>query len=456
MIGKPTNSNSVFLRAFHYIKDNFIIGYSLVLLLLVPAVFFANNFWVNNKYAEVIDGVTRKKAILVEDVLNNIVYEKFSNTAELQSLVKGIVAEDEEIISLSILEPIEGQEAWNIVVSSDESLVGKTKEENDLIYFARVNPEGATYLDENRSGRFWKIIKTVSGGEPKKNVGLMEMSLSLGESDTAINETIDKSYWVMALIILVLVLLQANQIRLLEYALSLNELKQVDKMKDMFISMASHELRSPLTAIKGFLDLLKEKKNLNLDSESAHYLEVISISSDRLGHLVDDILDVSRLEGNRFPMEVSVFDPDPLIKQSVEESRSTAIQKGLALEYLAPAAPVMIKADVSRFKQVVVNLIGNALKYTDKGSVKVSTAVKKDDFMVIVADTGIGISSEEQANLFQKFYRVKNDRTRDIIGTGLGLWITMETVKRMKGKITVESIEGVGSHFTVHLPLGKK
>ncbi|MFA6376701.1 MAG: HAMP domain-containing sensor histidine kinase, partial [Candidatus Paceibacterota bacterium] len=141
---------------------------------------------------------------------------------------------------------------------------------------------------------------------------------------------------------------------------------------------------------------------------------------------------------------------------SVEEMRSQAIQKNLVLEYEPPMAPVAIRADLNRVKQVVVNLIGNALKYTDKGNVKVSVAAKKDDLLITVADTGVGISSEEQANLFQKFYRVKTEKTKNIIGTGLGLWITMETVKRMKGKITVESIEGVGSHFTVHLPLAKK
>jgi signal transduction histidine kinase len=105
---------------------------------------------------------------------------------------------------------------------------------------------------------------------------------------------------------------------------------------------------------------------------------------------------------------------------------------------------------------VVVNLIGNALKYTEKGSIKVTASPKGGEFMVTVADTGIGIPSEEQANLFQKFYRVKNEKTKNIAGTGLGLWITMETVRRMKGRITVESIEGVGAHFTVHLLLAQK
>jgi signal transduction histidine kinase len=215
-------------------------------------------------------------------------------------------------------------------------------------------------------------------------------------------------------------------------------------------------LRSPLTAVKGYLDLLKGKKDLRLDSESSRYLDNIGSSIQRLDDLVEDVLDVSRIEGNRLPMEITSFDPAPAILQCVEEMRSQAIQKGLALNYKPAPDAVLIRADVNRLKQIIVNLIGNAIKYTPKGSIDVSTAQKNGKFTITVADTGIGMSSEDQANLFQKFYRIKNDQTRNIIGTGLGLWITLETAKKMDGKITVESIEDVGSHFTLHLPLAKK
>jgi len=455
-MAKESKSGSIFARAFRFIKDNLIIGYSLALLLLVPAAFFANNYLINSNYADVIDSITRKKALLAERVLNDLAYEKFSDTAALQSLVDKIAAENsDEIISLSVLKPRPGESAYDVIASSDAAAVNTIRKEDYQIFLARTNANN-TSLDENSKGRFWKVTKSISGGKIGDKVGFMEMSLSLAEPDSKMNEVITYSYWVLALIVLVLVLLQVNQIRLIEYALTLNKLKEVDKMKDMFISMASHELRAPLTAIKGYLDLMKSDKALVLGVDSARYLENITASSKRLEHLVEDMLEVSRLEGNRFPLEITDFDPDSLIRQSVEEMRSQAIQKNLVLEYEPPAVPVAVRADLNRFKQVVVNLIGNALKYTDKGNVKVSVAAKKDDFSITVADTGMGISSEEQVNLFQKFYRVKTEKTKNIIGTGLGLWITMETVKRMKGKITVESIEGVGSHFTVHLPLAKK
>ncbi|NLC31156.1 MAG: HAMP domain-containing histidine kinase, partial [Candidatus Moranbacteria bacterium] len=169
-----------------------------------------------------------------------------------------------------------------------------------------------------------------------------------------------------------------------------------------------------------------------------------------------DMLEVSRLEGNRMPMKIESVDVNKVIGESIEEIKSQAVQKGLALSFDPAENISFVLADGNRLKQVLINLIGNSIKYTPQGSVTVSVGLKDKELGITIADTGIGISSEDQANLFGKFYRIQNDKTKSITGTGLGLWITMEIVKRMKGRITVESIEGVGSHFTVYLPMDKK
>jgi len=452
---KAKTKSDIFAKIIVYAKENLAIGYSIFLLILVPAVFFAYNYFINTVYGDIIDSLTRRKADLAENIFNGFVAGQNFDAASLQLLMNRVAGSNEEIVSLSILKPSQESGAFEIVASSDAEIIGQIRRDNIQDTLAWSQPEGIAFLDRDKVGRFWREIKLISGPKSEK-IGLIEMSLSIADADAIANDAISKSYWILTIIILVLVLLLANQIRQIEFALNLNKLREVDKMKDIFISMASHELRAPLAAIKGYLDLLKDNKDLVLDQESSHYLENISASEERLARLVEDMLEVSRLEGNRFPLEISEFNPDPLIKQSVEEMRSQAMQKNLVLDYQPSPTPVLIKADPARVKQVAVNLIGNALKYTSKGSVRVNTAVKKDNFLITVADTGIGISSEDQKNLFEKFYRAKNEQTKNIIGTGLGLWITLETVKRMKGKITVESIEGVGSHFTVHLPLAKK
>ncbi|PIP22932.1 MAG: hypothetical protein COZ91_02465 [Candidatus Nealsonbacteria bacterium CG_4_8_14_3_um_filter_39_7] len=444
--------NNIFSNAISFIKENLSITYSLFLVILIPVAFFINSYLINSNYEKNIDKIMQKKAVLVENTINTLIQNQFSDMPAIQSSIDRIMNDNKEIISLSILKPQEGGEEFEIIASGNKNIIGQKQEGQTQNLLAWNNPEGIAFLDRGNDGRFWEVTKSLSDISGKK-IGLIDMSFSLKESDALINKTINDSNLILILTILFVILLIANQARLLGYVLTVTKLKEVDKMKDMFISMASHELRSPLTAIKGYLDLLKTEKDAAM---VGHYIENISLSAQRLNNLVEDVLEVSRIEGNRLPIEMTIFDPGPIISQSLEEMRSSAMQKGLALNYVSPQTVLQIKADQDRFKQVLVNLISNAIKYTEKGAISVSVVVKKDKFLITVADTGIGMSSEDQANLFQKFYRIKNDYTKNVIGTGLGLWITLELIKRMQGKITVESIEGVGSHFTVHLPLASK
>ena len=447
-------TNNYFSGAIRFIKENASVAYSLFLFILIPAAFLINNYLMSSGYEKVIDDITRRKASTVENVINNLVQNNVGNGEELQSTIKRIMLENEEIISLSILTQAESGD-FKVIASSDAKTIGKTRSGDTLsaIVWNKNYPVAA--IDKNNETRYWKVTSPLYDNSRKK-IGLVEMLLSLQSSDDLVNKVITDSYWILIITILVVVLSVANQVRLMDYAYTVTKLKEIDRMKDMFISMASHELRTPLTAIKGYLDLMKGEKDLAMDKESSHYLQNISLSTERLDSLVEDILVVSRIEGNRLPLELSVFDPNPVIAQSVEELRSQAIQKGLALNFKPADPAVKVKADADRLKQIAVNLIGNALKYTAKGSIDVTMSQKNNELQITVADTGFGISSEDQSKLFQKFSRIKTDNTRDIIGTGLGLWITAEIIRRMQGKITVESIEGVGSHFTVHLPLAKK
>jgi signal transduction histidine kinase len=446
------NKDNIFLKAVSFIKENLNIIYSLFLLVLIPAAFLINNYLINSNYEQAIDRITYRNGALAESIINSLISNQ--DTASLQSSIDRIIKNNGEIVSLSILSPQSQQGEYQIIASNNQELIGKTNTSTqDLL--AWNNPEGIAFLDRNEGGRFWKVVKTLRDDSGKK-FGLIEISFSLNETDSVINKVISNSYWILILTILIVVLFVANQARFMGYAFTVTKLKEIDKMKDMFISMASHELRSPLAAIKGYVDLLETDKDLSLDKDSTRYLGNISLSVRRLDDLVEDVLEVSRIEGNHLPMEIKVFDPHPVISQSIEEMRSQAMQKNLILNYKPVGLPLQIRADEGRLKQVVINFISNAIKYTEKGQVDVTTSIKKDDFLITVADTGMGISSEDQSKLFQKFYRIKNEKTADIIGTGLGLWITSEIVKMMKGRITIESIEGVGSHFTVHIPLYKK
>lgn len=438
----------LFQSGLTFIRENPRIIYSLVLLVFVPAAFFFNTYRLISGMERDIDRITQRKAVLAEKIINTVVAEHVHDRARLQNTINEITAENDEILSLAILWPEENFSQFRVVATSEAETLDQTT--GDVQYMLAWNKsEGIAFLDSDDTGRFWRVTRLLEDVSGTK-AGLVTMAFSLRDSDALIESTVNRSYLVLIITVIVVLLLVSNQARLFGYVLTLNKLKEVDEMKDNLVSMASHELRSPLTAIKGYLELLKDK-NLTLDEEAEKYFSNISHSVDRLNTLVKDMLEVSRLEGNRVPLNVTAFDPRELIVQSVEELRSQAIEKKLELTVLDIEA-VTVYADEDRTREILVNLIGNALKYTPKGSVSVSGKTKDKEYLITVADTGFGISAEDQKRLFQKFSRIQNAQTQTITGTGLGLWITNELAIKMGGAITVESIEGVGSHFTLHLP----
>lgn len=439
---------NLFQNGLAFIRENPRIIYSLVLLVFVPSAFFFNTHSLVSGMEQDIDRITQRKAVLVEQIINGLVSEKAHDQTSLQNAVNAVAKNNEEILSLAILWPEENFSQFRVVATSEAGTLNQTT--SDVQYMLAWNkPEGIAFLDSDSQGRFWRVTRMLQDEMGEKS-GLITMAFSLRDSDALVENTVNRSYLVLIVTVVIVLLLVSNQARLFGYVLTLNKLKEVDEMKDNLVSMASHELRSPLTAIKGYLELLDEK-SLPLDEEAKKYFTNISCSVDRLNTLVKDMLEVSKLEGNRVPLNLTDFDPRELITQSVEELRSQAIEKGLELSVL-DIETAIVRADEDRTKEVLVNLIGNAIKYTPQGSVSVSGKSKDKEYLITVADTGFGISAEDQKHLFQKFSRIQNTHTQSITGTGLGLWITHELATRMGGTITVESIEGVGSHFMLHLP----
>lgn len=440
-----------FARTILFIKENPGIILSLVLVIFIPVAIFFNTFYTVSLFQKNIDIITQEKAVLVEDIISSRVREYMSDPEGLSKMINNILENNEDIRLFSILVPTEDDESFSFVASNNPSLVNTTTESVRNV-LAWTRPEGIAEIVAGDSERFWNVTKVIRG-EDEKKLGLVSLSFSLDTADRLVNKSINRSYVVLFLTIVVVLLLVSNQARLFGYALTVQKLKEVDKMKDTFVSMASHELRSPLTAIRGNLEFLTEKHEKTMDEESWHFLSNIILSVDRLGALVNDILEVSRMEGNRIPVTISVVDPLPIISGSIEEMRAQATRKSLEIQYIPMENAPSIKADSDRLKQIVVNLLSNAIKYTPKGHIEVTTEIQKKEFVITVADTGLGMSAEDRTHLFQKFYRIQNDQTKGIVGTGLGLWIVRELARKMNGDITVESIKGVGSHFSMHIPL---
>lgn len=235
--------------------------------------------------------------------------------------------------------------------------------------------------------------------------------------------------------------------------------KMLERSKDEFLSIASHELRTPLTAIRGNISIMKEfyAKKIR-DSNLKEMVDDIHASSVRLIELVNDFLNVSRVEQGRIQFNLKEFNPLALVVETLHELERLAKEKNLSLTVLPPkrALPAAF-ADKERVKQVLINLVGNALKFTTRGGVTIRLDRENGSLRIAVQDTGRGITTKDQTFLFRKFQQAGDLYTRDVTGgTGLGLYISKLLVEKMGGRIYLESsVVGKGSTFVFTLPIAK-
>jgi PAS domain S-box-containing protein len=224
--------------------------------------------------------------------------------------------------------------------------------------------------------------------------------------------------------------------------------KEAEQLKADFVSFVTHQLRTPLSGIRWMLELAREG---NLDEETASFLADAQASAERLIGLVNDLLDVARLEAGRLTMQPEPIDLTPMVNSVAAELAPLARAKKHRVDIEGTAPPTF--ADPQLTRQAVLNLMSNAIKYTpDEGKITIELDYDDRDVSLSVCDTGIGISMTAQRRLFEKFFRAENAQTIDTEGTGLGLYLVKLIAERSGGSISVHSVERQGSTFTLRLP----
>jgi signal transduction histidine kinase len=231
-------------------------------------------------------------------------------------------------------------------------------------------------------------------------------------------------------------------------------LKVLDKAKDDFISVASHQLGTPLAAITGFLSMTIDGDKDNLTIQQREYLNYALESAERMVAMSSDLLNVSRINSGRFTVQRQSIDLVKLAEQEVQQLRPAAERKKLKLTFERPPQPLpRINLDESKTRQVIMNFIDNAIYYTEAGHITVKLWSAKGRAILTVTDTGMGVPAAEKDHLFTKFYRAENAKTERPDGTGLGLYLAKRVIEDQGGELIFESEVDHGSTFGFSLPL---
>ena len=346
-----------------------------------------------------------------------------------------------ELISGYSFAEVQGREFWDVFIIPEE--VGPLKE-----IFARLCAGENSIQHENhwetRDGEL-RLIEWSNVAMPGEQGGTAYIiSTGLDVTDRRLAEEKLESY--------AREVARKNE----ELAGALTAAREATELKSRFLATMSHEIRTPLNGILGMTELLLATR---LDSEQREYGQAVRHSAEALLTVINDVLDISKIEAGKLKLERVLFDPRSVINEVTELLRPRATDKGLRLLCHAPAElPRIMAGDPGRLRQILFNLIGNAVKFTDEGEVEVEarlagSTAQTAAIRFLVRDTGIGISPEYRSRLFESFVQGDSSTTRKYGGTGLGLAISKQLVEMMGGQIDVESELGHGSAFTFHVVL---
>lgn len=440
-----------FKRIFRFIKKNPSVLYSLFLVVFLPLALWWNTAYTVQSFEKKVDLVMQNKALAIEKVLATFLVDVKSDPEALQHKVSEISEETSELKRLRLIDFEDGN--FKIIASHKPEEVGKTIN-SPSVSISWHQDQNIAHLVGEEQERFWKVIRPVRNKDDEK-IALISLLLSLKKTDALISGVVETSYLVVLITAIIAIALVLHHTRLFQYLRLYKELRKADKMKDEFIRMAIHELQSPIVNIRNYVEDLKEQLPSPLDEAQKRDISRISLSAESLSKLVYDILKATKIEQGALDTSPQRINPGEVVEEIVDSMKMRAESQNLGFSHKKEKATVRINVNPNRFREILTNLIDNALKYTKRGEIQVEEKVdqSKGGYYISVKDTGIGISGEEQKKLFNKFSRIKNRETAGITGTGLGLWIVKNLVQQMGGTITLESMKGTGSRFTVSFPL---
>jgi len=418
----------------------FLIG---VLVFVFPIIFvFVTQSFFSTAYDNINTNQSQRVGML-HTVFHTMLMQNFDSSV-IQETITDIQQSNIDVTKIRIL--VEDGSGLRIINDTEPALIG-TYESSEVTFRRMGFSEVINFLRFEfivDGKRTWQAIKRVPIDDTYYYI-FSEHDFSL--LDSVMSARRQQSYFGLTAIFLFLISLAYWIHKQVNWQHRYTIIKRQLRERDLFSNMIAHEFRSPLTAIKGYASFLQESKTISADEH--RFVLIIKDASERLVLLVNDFLEVARLQSGKITITKESVDVRSILTAVTNDLLVVAAEKGLQLQYDQGTKSLIMETDPLRLTQVFTNVISNAIKYTDKGIIKIEASAIPGEITVYVKDNGMGISAEDQQKLFAPFTRVGGVDSGSESGTGLGMWITKQMVSLLGGTIGVESIKGVGTHIVI-------
>lgn len=391
-----------------------------------------------------IDSSQKQRVSILHDSMQVVLREVDNYDVVLPELIEQYMSENTDITKIRIVEP--ESEGTLITHSFIPEEVGTYVVSDSLFRNLPLSSASGAFIYPTTINdvRTWQVFSSVEKADASYVI-FSEHSFQVIDSVMLARQQL--SYLGLSAIFLFLIGLAYWLNRQEQWEKRHQKLAKQMEDRDIFSTMIAHEFRAPLTAIKGYASFLEESDTL--ESENKRFAHNIRISAERLVLLVNDFLEVARLQSGKITFDKKETDVRTVLTNVTADLQPTAKKKNLELVFDSPIQPILMNTDMAKLSQVITNIVSNAIKYTESGVIKIECQKEGGDITIRIKDTGMGISADDQKKLFAPFVRVGNVDKKNITGTGLGMWITKQFVVLLGGDIGVESIKGVGTHVVI-------
>jgi signal transduction histidine kinase len=416
-----------------------------VLVFVFPLVFLLINQSFFDTAMNNINTAQKQRIGILHDSLAIMLGSRSSEISDLlpQSVIQSFSTENPDITEILVSK--QTPEGFLIMQSLDATEIGTIDNDVHLYQTALGDPKQSLIFEYQIDGlRYWSGVRKIT---VNNETLFIVTGHSFRNLDSVMTARRQQSYLGFTLIFAFLMALAYWMARQIHWRSEAEQISKTLEERNLFTNVIAHEFRAPLTAINGYASFLAESKNIKGDETK--YVENIQISTSRLLALVNDFLEVARIQSGKLNLKLEKVELEPVFFNVTETLKSTALEKGLTLAIVKSRQQLFLHTDKDRLTQVLTNIVSNSIKYTDKGSVTVMAESNPVSLTIRIEDTGMGISADDQKKLFEAFMRVGGVENSKTVGTGLGMWITKQLVEHLGGTIGVESIKGVGTHVVL-------